>query len=122
MELFDQEKFIDGQNRLMEAIKKVEGSVKLGMTVEGSVHPQSLITVLMGMKESQLQLQQQLGVTTSLIKALVAFLPDEQVDQMLDIFSVDIDAKVEHLKEIADKRVEQDRQPKIVVPKGGAGA
>ena len=50
MELFDQEKFVDGQNRLMDAIKKVEGSVKLGMTVEGSVHPQSLINVLMGMK------------------------------------------------------------------------
>ena len=119
MELFDHKKFIDGTARITEAIKQVEGSVKLGMTVEGQVHPQSLINVLMGMKESQLQLQQQLAITTSLIKSLMSRLDDSEVENILDDFLVDIDAKVTHLEELKKKREVVDRQPKIVIPKGG---
>lgn len=119
MDLFENEKFKESANRVMDAIQKSEGNVRLGMTADGQVHPQSLINILMGVKESQMHTSQQVAVLSSLVRSLANRLPDEEFESVLEEFSADIDAKITHLEEIRKKRVAQDQKPKLVVPGRG---
>lgn len=119
MDLFENEKFKESANQVMEAIQKSEGSVKVGMTIDGQVHPQSLISILMGVKESQIHTSQQVAVLSSLTKALAKRLPEKEFENVLEEFSADIDAKITHLEEIRKKRAAQDQKPKLVMPGPG---
>jgi len=122
-DVFDNEKFKDSASRVMTSIQGVEGSVKIGMTVEGQVHPQSLISVLMGIKEQQIHCSQQVAILSSLVKAILACtsISEDQMENIVDDFSTDIDAKITHLEEMRKKNDSKESKSKIVLPQGPAG-
>ena len=117
-DLFEEKRFTKSSDKIVDALQKLEGSVKVGMTAEGQVHPQSLISLLMGIKEAQIHSQQQVAILSSLLRAMSNHLPEETKDKILEDFEADIDAKVTHFEELMKKRKEKDRAPKLVVPTG----
>lgn len=119
VDIFENDKFRDCANQIMDAIQSVEGSVKLGMTVEGNVHPQSLVNLLMGIKEQQIHASQQVAVLSSMVKAMSSRLPEDELDSIVEEFATDIAAKVTQLEEVKQKRTKEDNKPKIVMPQTG---
>lgn len=121
IDLFEDKRFNDSSEKIVDALQKLEGSVKVGMTAEGQVHPQSLISILMGIKESQIHSQQQVAILSSLLRAMAKHLPEDSMEKVLEDFEADIDAKVTHFEELQKKRTEKERTPKLVVPAGNVG-
>lgn len=119
MELFNDEAYTESSDKLLDVIKKLKGSVRFGMTPEGDIHPQSLISFLMGLKEDELAENYQIAVLSAAVKGLIDALSDKQKKKVLDTFLIDMEEKIQHLSELQKDKVEKDRKPKLVMPGPG---
>ena len=121
MDFFEDDRYQNVSKKLAETIKSLDGKLKVTMTTEGSVHPQSLIEILMELKENQLHAAQQMGALSSLVKAMIDTLDDDTQDKVLDNFTSDMEAKITQLEE-AKSQKEQEKSNIIMPSRNGVAS
>lgn len=112
MDFFEDDRYTEVSKKLAEVIKNLDGKLKVAMTTDGTVHPQSLIAILMELKENQLHATQQVGVLASLVKSLIDNLSDNNKHKVLELFNSDMEAQITQLEEI---KVEKSKKEKAAI-------
>jgi len=119
MDFFEDDRYTEVAKKLAEVIKNLDGKLKVAMTTDGAVHPQSLIAILMELKENQLHAAQQVGVLSSLVKALIDNLSDKNKHKILELFNSDMEAQITQLEEIKVEKAKKEKASIIMPNRNG---
>ena len=119
MDFFDDTRYTEVAKKLAAVIKNLDGKLKVAMTTDGGVHPQSLVGILMELKENQLHAAQQVGVLSSLVKALIDNSSDKNKDKILELFNSDMESQITQLEEIKTEKTEREKSSIIMPSRNG---
>lgn len=115
MDFFDDVRYTEVSKKLASAIKNLDGKMKVAMTTDGSVHPQSLVGILLELKENQLHSATACGILASLTKALIDNLSDNNKDKVLELFNSDMESQITQLEELKVEKSNKEKSS-IIMP------